>query len=162
MKYLHFPRFLPSWRHTFCFHHRILESAGALFLFYSFSCFLQTFDIFSKLEHLILCCPFCSSWNSFFFCLCLLTIARRSLQLSAECLHLRCGMQYFLLGRRALNDSSLDSPTLELELSLFLFLEDFLKDFLAADEDFFLSFSGSKFSTLVSKKSVFSLMVDPA
>ena len=70
-----------------------------------------------------------------FFCLCLSTIACRSLQSSVEWLHLLWRMQYFHFGRRSTLGSSLDSTTLEPESSCFLLFEFFF-DFLAAAEDF--------------------------
>ena len=71
-------------------------------------------------------------------------------------------MQYFLVGQQTSVDSLLDSTTLESESSLFLFLLDLFLGFLAAAEDYFFSSLGSKFSTLVSNKSLISLMVESA
>ena len=165
MKFHHFPRFLLCWRYPFYFHHQIysfLGIVGALFLSLSFSCFLLIFEYFFQLERSIHCFSFLMSWNLFcIFCLYLLTIAFKSFQLSVQWLHLLCKIQYFLLRWRASIHSSLDSTTLESESFCFLFLI-LLRVFLAAAEDFFLSSLGSKFSTLISKKPVISLMVESA
>ena len=66
-----------------------------------------------------------------------------------------CIFSYFLTGRRSIEDSSLDSTTLETKSSCYLFLVTFLSlFFLEAAEDFFFSSLASKISTLVSKISL--------
>ena len=150
---------MTRWRRSFypcCEKSTFPEIVKAFFLSCYFLCSWQLFWISIQLECLACCCSFRRSWN--FFCLFLLTIVRKSLQLSVEWLHLPCGMQHFLFDRRSTEYSSIDSSTLESEYACLRFLAFFLWDFLAAAEDYFFSSLGSKFSTLVSMISVISLI----
>ena len=74
----------------------------------------------------------------FFFCLCLLIIAQKTLQLSAEWLHLPCKMHYFLFERHSKVDSPLDSMTLELWLRkiscLDIILDNIIKLYVKCDQ----------------------------
>ena len=102
-----------------------------------------------------------SSKVSLFFYLYLNIIPQRSLQLSEEQLHFSCRTKNLLNGLCSIEDSLLDSTTLELESSCFLFLVDFMSlSFLVAAEEILLSSLDSKFYSLVPKKSVISLRVE--
>ena len=139
MKFLRFLHFLLRWRHSFCSCHQKSAIPGnvvALFLSSSVSCSWQIYWTFSLSEHWFPCCSFCKTSCSSFFCLFLLIIVSKPLQLSVEWLYLPCRIQYFLFGWCSTEDSSLDSTTLDLDSSCLRFLRLFLFVFLEATEDF--------------------------
>ena len=96
------------------------RSSFCVFLLFLFlTNFRNFFSIraFSSLLLFLKCLKF-----FFFFCLCLLTITRKSLQLSVEWVHLSCRIQYILFEQRYSVDYLLDSMTLWSESSLLFLL----------------------------------------